>query len=561
MPAGLVGMNPLSLRSWVLGATAVVVASLSSVSAVRAHDGQAHGDGFGSVDFPVSCSAQAQSRFNRAVAMLHTFSPAARGAFLAIAESEPDCTMAYWGVAMAARGNPLVGALPAEAVQRGREAIRKARATPAKTERERDWIEAVGAYFDGPPDRDRLSRVQAYEAAMEGLRDRYPEDDEIEIFYALALNEAADLSDMTYRRQIQAATILERLEGKLLEHPGIPHYLIHSYDYAPIAIKGEPAARRLARIAPASAHALHMPSHIFSMLGLWQDAIQADRAADDYIKATATGSGKAEPATLPGRYHSLDFLMNAHLQLAQDREAKRILDERNSLETFPPGFIYSGHVAFAAIPVRYALERGDWLAASRLEISRTPFAQAAAVTEFARGLGAARTGDAPAARVALGQLANLRTQLADAGEAYWARQIDIYAKAVEAWALLAERRRREAVPLMRQAAELEGASEKHVALENRLVPMRELLGEMLLEVRQPALALSEFGASLQTSPNRYRSFAGAAKAAERMGSDAAPIARRYYEALLRLAADADSERPEMEAARRFLGERTLAQGH
>lgn len=542
-------MWPFPLR---FSAVAAAINVVVLASPALAHD--AHGDSFGSVDFPVSCSAKAQTRFNHAVAMLHTFAPEARAAFQAIADAEPDCTMAYWGVAMSARGNPLAGTLSPEALKRGREAISKARAVPAKSERERDWVEALGTYFDNG--NHRLLRVSSYETAMASLRDSYPDDEEIEIFYALALNEAADPADTTYRRQLQAATILERLEGKLLEHPGIPHYLIHSYDYAPIAMKGEPAARRLARIAPPSAHALRMPSHIFSMLGLWPDAIQSDRAADDYIKA----AGKGDPAALPGRYHSLDSLMNAYLQRAQDREAKRIVDERNTIETFSPGYATSGHVAFAAIPVRYALERGDWAAASQLDVARTPFAQAAAVIWFARSLGAARNGDASAAREGLGYLASLRSRLAEAGEAYWARQIAIYEKAAGAWALLAERRRREAVILMREAATLEDGMETRAALENRLVPMRELLGEMLLEVRQPALALSEFGASLQNAPNRYRSIAGAAKAAERMGSDAAPIARRYYETLLRLVADADSERPEMETARRFLGQRTLAQG-
>ncbi len=520
---------------------------------VFAHEG-GHGDGFGTVEFEVSCSPRSQMRFNRAVAMLHTFSPEALGAFAVIAADEPDCVMAHWGVAMAARGNPLVGSLPAEALQRGREALRKARAVPAKTERERDWIRALAVYFDGEFGFDRMAWVRAYETAMEELRNRYPDDDEIEIFYALALNEAVDLTDTTYARQIKAATILERLEGKLLEHPGIPHYLIHSYDYAAIAAKGEPAARRLTRIAPASPHALHMPSHIFSMLGLWQDAIRADRAADDFIKAgAARGQGRSDPASLPGRYHSLDFLMNAFLQLAQDGEAKRILDERNSVETFPPGFIYSGHVAFAAIPARFALERSAWIEAARLDVARTPFAQATAVTWFARALGAARSGDPASARQNLASLVSIGRQLGEAGETYWARQIAIYERAALAWTLLAERRRREALTLMREATDLENGTEKHVALENRLVPMRELLGEMLLEVRQPALALSEFGASLQSSPNRYRSIAGAAKAAERLGGDATPIARRYHEKLLELTADADSERPEIEAARRFLG--------
>jgi len=545
-------MYLLSLRAWIAGAAALAAIFLF-VPSLGAHEG-GHGDSFGMVEFEVSCSTKSQERFNRAVAMLHTFSPEAGAVFAAIAESEPDCVMAHWGVAMAARGNPLLGSLPAEAVQRGREALRKARAVPAKTERERDWIRALIVYFSPEPGTDRLARVRAYEAAMEELRNRYPEDEEIEIFYALALNEAVDLTDMTYERQIKAATILERLEGKLLEHPGIPHYLIHSYDHAAIAAKGEPAARRLARIAPGSAHALHMPSHIFSMLGLWQDAIRADRAADDYIKAGAVrGGNNTAPALLPGRYHSLDFLTMAYLQLARDGEAKRILDERNSVVVFPPGFVYSGHVAFAAIPARYALERGAWAEAARLEVARTPFGQAAAVTWFARALGAARSGDPAGARASLHHLVSVGQQIGEAGETYWVRQIAIFERAALAWTLLAERRRREALTLMREAVELEAGNEKHVALENRLVPMRELLGEMFLESRQPALALSEFGASLQSSPNRFRSIAGAAKAAERLGGDALPIARRYHEKLLELTADADSERPEIEAARRFLG--------
>jgi tetratricopeptide (TPR) repeat protein len=373
------------------------------------------------------------------------------------------------------------------------------------------------------------------------------------VFYALALNEAVDLADKTYSRQLKAAAILEQLAPKLPSHPGIAHLIIHSYDYAPIAARGLPAARRYATLAPSAPHALHMPSHIFSTLGMWQDAILADLASDASAKAYAvavTPSSAANPAANPARYHSLDFLTNAYLQLAQDKRARAIVDERNSVAELPPDYRLSGHTAFAAIPVRYAIERGAWTEAAALQPLRTPYPQAEAITWFGRALGAARSENLADARRDVDEIARLRGQLASADDAYWAEQLDIQAEAASAWIAFGERRVDEAIASMRAAADREDQTEKHVAMENRLSPMRELLGELLLEAGRPAEAQRQFELSLKVVPNRFRSLAGAGRAAALAGHKAQ--ARLHYQQLLVLARNADGERAPLTAARVFL---------
>ena len=432
--------------------------------------------------------------------------------------------MAYWGIAISQRPNPLVGPFPGDVLKRGWEAIEKARAASQKTERESAWIEALAAFYQDYATVPQRTRTANYEAAMARLSARYPDDAEAAIFYALALNEAADPADKTYARQLKAADILEKLEPKYPNHPGIPHYIIHSYDYPELAMRGAIAAARCAQLAPSAPHALHMPSHIFSTLGMWQEVIGSDRAADDETiayTARVNPQAAADPAKDPGRYHFLDFLTNAYLQLGQDQQAKRIVDARNSVAEYPANFRYSGHTAFAAIPVRYAFERAAWAEAAALAIPKTPFAQAEAITWFGRAIGAARSGDLPKAKEAVDQLGALKDKLAKANDAYWTGQVAIQEQAAEAWLALAEGRKGEAIAAMRQAADLEDRSGKHVAMENRLSPIRELLGELLLEANEPAQALKEFETSLRNNPNRYRSFAGAAKAAERAGRSGA----------------------------------------
>jgi predicted Zn-dependent protease len=508
----------------------------------------------GEVNFPISCSPAAQAQFNRAVALLHSFFfPETVKAFSAIAEMEPSCAMAYWGIAISQRPNPLVGPFPGDILKVGWEAVEKARAAPGKTERESQWIEAVATFYKDYATVGQRTRTSSYEAAMAQLVTRYPDDAEAAIFYALALNEAADPSDKTYAKQLKAADILEQLEPRYPNHPGIQHYIIHSYDYPELAVRGAIAASRCARLAPSAPHALHMPSHIFSTLGMWQEVISSDRASDDLTMAYTVrinSQAASDPAKNPARYHSLDFLTNAYLQLAQDQQAKRIVDARNSVSEFPATFRYSGHTAFAAIPVRYAFERAAWAEAAALTIPKTPFPQAEAITWFGRAVGAARNGELTTAKEAAEHLRGLKDKLDTASDEYWAGQVAIQELASEAWIALIEGRKGGAIAGLRQAADLEDRSGKHVAMENRLSPMRELLGELLMEAQEPAHALQEFEKSLHNNPNRYRSIAGAAKAADRIGDRAR--ARSYYDKLLALAGNADTARPDLVVAKQYV---------
>jgi tetratricopeptide (TPR) repeat protein len=501
------------------------------VSMAAAQEKAVQPEQLGEVHFPVSCSAAAQQQFDRAVALLHSFFfPETVKAFTVVTETDPTCAMGYWGLAMSQRTNPLILPLDVATLKQGWEAVEKAKAAGPKTPREQDYIMAMEAYYQNPEQGGYRQRVAAYERAMEQLYLRYPDDPEAAIFYALAMNEAVDHSDKTYARQLKAGAILEQVFAQQPDHPGVAHYIIHTYDFAPLAPRGLPAARRYAEIAPSSPHALHMPSHIFSMLGLWQESIQANLAS--------TASAKAYTAK--------------HLQGAQDQQARRIVDERNAIEKVTPVRL-PNDTAYAAIPVRYAIERGQWSEAAALEIHPSQYPQAEAIMQFGRALGASRSGDIAKARQAMDRLQALRDALTQSNERYWAEQVEIQRRAAAAWMTHAEGKPEEALQLMRQAADLEDASEKHIAMENRLVPMRELLGEMLIELNKPAEALREFEASLQSSPNRLRSFYGAAKSAERAGD--LQKTKTFYEQLVGLCSQADTERPELLEAKAFLAKK------
>ena len=497
----------------------------------------------GKVDFPISCSPEAQAQFNRAVAMLHSFwFPQAPKAFAAVSETDPGCAMAHWGIAISQRANPLVGPPDAAALKRGLASIERAKAIGAKTQRERDYIAAIELFYKDSDKLDHRTRVLAYEKALEQLYLAYSQDTEAAIFYALAINEAIDFEDKTYARQLKAAQILQRVWAKQPEHPGVLHYLIHSYDFPPLASRGLATARRYAAVAPSAPHALHMPSHVFSMLGMWQESIKSNREALGVAK---------------NYVHAMDFMVYAHLQGAQDSEAKRLLEESAALyktqaptaELTPTGGVLAVHTAFAAIPARYAIERGAWADAAALQ-PRPSTPAADAITYFTRAMGKVRNGDVNGARKDIEQLESLKNTLTTAKQKYWADQVEIQRRAAAAWAAHADGKSDEALKLMRSAAQLEDASEKHVAMENRLWPMHELLAELILAMNQPAQALSEFEASFKAAPNRFRGYYGAAKAAERLGDQ--KKARRYYEKLLELCKQADGERPELVEAKAFL---------
>ena len=497
----------------------------------------------GKVHFPVSCSPAAQEQFERGVAMLHSywFTEGSK-TFEAILREEPSCVMAYWGLAVNLLGNSLVGPPPAKDAQKAWEVLDKAKGE-AKTERERDWIEALSAYYR---DHDRVSvddRLLAYTKAMEKMTQRYPDDFEAWAYYALTLQASAPKTDKKYTNQLKAAAILERLYKQNPQHPGVSHYLIHAYDYPPLADKGIAAARRYAGIAPAAPHARHMPSHIYSMVGLWEESIASNRSALEVQR---------------DYYHATDFTVYAHLQLAQDVKAKALVDEiykvgRNDLLNKDNLSGLGAYTALAIIPARYALERADWKGAAALEVIPTKRPVADSLIRFTRGLGMARSGDTAGAKREVEALQNIREALEKAKDSYWAARSEEQISAVSAWIALAEGSRDQAVNFMRSAADREDASVKHVSMENRLYPMRELLAELLLGIGQAAPALREFEASLKENPNRYRGLYGAARAAEAAGDQ--KKAESYFGKLIKVAEKSDSDRQEITQAKMFLAKK------
>lgn len=510
----------------------------------------------GEVSFPVSCNAKARKEFNRAMALAHSFwfEPAINS-FGTVLRYDTTCTMAYWGVALMSLGNPFTWPADTKAWNAGAIALAQARRVAPHTEREQDYIAALAALFNAWETTDYRPRALAYEKAMGRVASRYPADTEAQILYALALNATAVPTDKTFANQLKAASILEPLFKKYPEHPGVAHYLIHTYDYARLADKGLPAARVYAEIAPSVPHALHMPSHIFSRVGLWREMVESNRAS-----YRAAKSELREAALVVGDYdslHAMDYMVYAHLQQAQDKAARRLVDEARSIrnlnvENFPAAY------AFAAIPARFALERGDWKAAAALELlpselAWNKFPQAEAVLVFARGLGAARMGDTDAARRDIARLEALKEAMAASRLDYWASQADFQIKTVNAWLDLAEKRKDKALRLMRAAAQAEEASDKHPVTPGNVAPSRELLAEMLLELKRPAEAFAEFERSLKRDRNRFRGISGAARAAEAAGKREG--ARDYYARLQLIAADQDSERPELARARTFVGAR------
>jgi hypothetical protein len=503
----------------------------------------------GEVSFPISCSASAQMQFNRAVAMLHSFFfPETVKAFTAITRQEPSCAMAYWGVAISQRPNPLVAPFPAELMRNGWEAIEAGRAAGAKTQREKDWIEALAVFFKDYDKVDLRTRTLAYEAAMARLTTNYPDDSEAAIFYALALNEAVDLSDKTYAKQFKAASVLQSIEAKLPNHPGIPHYIIHSYDFAAICQQGLSAAQRYAELAPTAPHALHMPSHTFSMLGMWEESIAAN------IKTIAASQDYAAKNNLDGIYaaapHSYDFMQYAYLQLGQDGNARALMAEVGTIDKlFRP--ILGSETGLAAVPARYMLERQDWRGAAGLQIHPAVNAPPArAITHFTRALGAARSGDLAAAQADAGKLQELKAALEKTNQPYWAGQVGVQILAAQAWLAHGRGDRAEAVKLMRAAADLEDSSEKHVAMENRLYPMRELLADLLMEQGEAAAALIEYETSMKNAPERLRGFYGAARAAAATGDNEKSAG--YFGRLARLTRNADGDRAEIREAKHFI---------
>jgi tetratricopeptide (TPR) repeat protein len=501
---------------------------------------QSEDDKLGKVHFETSCNAEAQKLFDRGMLYQHSFwYRASQKMFEETLKADPSCSIAYWGIALSLLWNPHT-APPAKNLTEGAVAIENARKVGFKTERERGYVDALAVMYTDYDKVDHRSRVVAYAKAMEALAQKYPDDDEAQIHYALALNTSASPADKTYSNQLKGAAILEPIALRQPLHPGVAHYLIHLYDYPSIADKGIEAARRYAKIAPDAPHALHMPSHIFTRVGYWNDSIASNVASARSAKQSSDFSEEL---------HAMDYLVYAYLQLGQDDKAKAVIDQMETVTGFSESFI-AGPYAEAASPARYALERGDWKAAEELKVRPSPLANAQSITYFARALGAARAGDPETAKPDVAKLGELRDKLRQAKDAYWSEQVDIQASIASAWVLYAEGKKDDALKAMSDAADAEDRTEKHPVTPGVPRPARELYGEMLLDSGNAKDALTAFEATLKKEPNRLDAYVGAARAAAQLG-DAAK-AREYYGKVVEQAGSEGSTRVEVADARKYL---------
>ena len=509
----------------------------------------------GEANLPISCMPEAQAEFNNGLALLHSFwfGPAIES-FNQVADLDPACAMAHWGVAMSLLGIPW-SPTPEDAVAAGMEAVEKAIAAGAPTPREQAYIDAVATLYRDAGTRDFRARTLDYEAAMAQIVQDNPDDTEAQTFYALSLLMTAPSGDKSYANQSKAAEILEPIFVAQPNHPGAAHYLVHSYDYPSRAANGLDAAQRFAAIAPAASHALHMPAHIFTRMGYWRESIITNQAGAAAAKASLAATYR--PATgFVDALHAMDYMMYAYLQEAQDEAAKALLDEIAAYQQIDKENLGSAY-ALAAMPARYVLERRAWDEAAMIALHPAEFAwerfpQAEATQVLVQGLGAAHVGNVEAARQSLERLQALHDALVETNQGYWADQATIQIEEVAAWLALAEGKPEEALASMRHAVELESATEKHPVTPGPIVPAYELLGDMLLDLGQSVDALAAFETSLQDDPNRFRSLYGAANAAELAGE--MEKAKGHYTALVALDESADSDRAELVAARTFLGE-------
>ena len=532
----------------------VAIAALAAAGAIgaaaRAQEHQhAEAGRFGTVKFVNSCSAPAQPAFARGMALLHSFEfGPAIDAFGDVAKADPSCGIATWGIALAQWSNPFSPANRApRQLQAGRESAQRAAQIGAKTDRERAYIAAVGTLYDRYETVDQRTRTAAYRDAMGKLAAAYPDDPEAKAFYAVALAAAADPADKTYADQSKAGAMMETLWAAQPDHPGFAHYIIHSYDVPALAPKAIEAARRYATIAPDAPHALHMPSHTFTRLGYWQDSI------DTNIRSAAAAKKAGQ---IYEQLHATDYEVYAYLQTGQDAKARELVEDAPRIAAQPnltagAAPPLAGGYALAAIPARYALERGAWSDAAKLLAQASRYLYPEAMTYYAKAIGATRIGDRATARGAIEGLRAIRDRLAQQEEPYWAGQVAIQLRSASAWLAFVEGRPMEALAEMRAAAEMEDATEKSAVTPGPLAPARELVGEMLLQMKEPASALKEFEATLEHEPNRFRALSGAARSAQLAGDR--QKARSYYATLLKICERADTPgRPDLVEARRVV---------
>ena len=506
-------------------------------------------DDLGTVNFETSCRTEVESDFERGVALLHHMMyEQAEDVFNGVADGDPLCAMAYWGMAMT-HLHPLWAPPSDQAIQEGQEAVRQARALEASTEREQAYIEAIAAYFDDASKRSHPEQLAAWEKAQKELSASYPNDVDAGAFYALAHLATAPPDDKDFAHQRRAGVLLEELRAEHPEHPGVFHYTIHAYDNPKLAERAVEVARGYDDIAPSVPHALHMPGHIFVRLGMWEEAIDWNmRSAEAAREQPVAGKTSMHHA------HALDYMMYAYLQQGRDEKASEVLGEINSVDDYQDHF--GAAYGVSAAQARYVLERGAWDEAARLPVRThdafpwAKYPQYEAITYFARGLGAARSGALDAARESINTLDDLYEQTVEAGEDYWAIHVDVQRTTISAWIAYAEGRHAEAIDRMRTAADLEDSVDKHPVTPGAVRPARELLGDMLVLMGQPEEAMGAYRTTLNVSPNRFNSLYGIGYAAERAGKP--ELAKEAYATLAALSGEADGGREQLARANAFL---------
>ena len=523
--------------------------------------------GVGNVTFSITCSPDVQSDFARGVALLHSFFyEEARRVFTSVAERDPKCAMAQWGIAMT-WWHPIWTPPTPDEMRAGKAAIEKAMSLNTGSDRERGFISALNTYYNTPDASSAVpvgqschgpvgprDRVVAYEKAMRQLRDKYPDDFEAQTFYAFAVLSSgyATPNDTSLSKQLEAAGMLEKLWKQNANHPGVVHYLIHSYDYPQFAQRGLAAAQSYNEIAPWVPHALHMPSHIFTRLGMWDESIAANQASAEASRAYA--AIRHRDATEAEELHALDYMAYSYLQEAQDGEAKKIVDLAAKVRKTNPELEFSAAYALAAIPTRYAFERNDWATAANLPIPNVPhwssFPFMEALIEYGHALGRAHTGDLDGARKAIARMQQLREATKDTKFDYFKSHLDLQMQAASAWVAAAEGKKSDAIDMLRRAADSEDILGKHPVSPGAFVPVREQLGAFLLEVGKPTEAQREFEAALKIYPGRFRGLYGAAQAAEQAGDK--EVANRYYTKLAAQTSKAGGSRDELNHVREFL---------
>ena len=509
---------------------------------------------FGNVSFALSCRYDLRETFNLGLSLIHSFEYAeAEKAFVSILDEDPECLMAYWGTAMSILNHPLSLKQNPESLKRGEALLKVAHTLTPNNDREKDYIDAVSIYFKGWQTLDTQTRKLKYESKMEELYNKYTGDVETAVFYSLAILATADLNDKTYGKQKKSGEILEKLFGKNPNHPGIAHYIIHNYDSPELAHLALNTARKYAVIAPASAHAQHMPSHIFTRLGLWDESIKSN--IDSANSAVCYAESVNPNASWVSEIHALDYLVYAYLQLGDNTKAQLEMDKMKMIKEVFPSDHFATAYALIAVPSRLAVENKNWELATKLELPKTNLdwdkaTWPKAILHFSRALGFTNTGDSSSAQKELEILVSLRDRLNDAENSYESGQVTIQIEAIKGWIEYSKGNSDKAIEYMKLASNLENKTSKAAVTPGEIIPADELLADLYLVLNRPEEALKAYELNLKGHPFRFNGIYGAAKAAQQLNDT--KLAIYYFEKLIKLSKDVNSSRAELLEAKDYL---------